>query len=113
MIGGGGGSHSEYTRPISGNATSYKNDNCDNFFFETELQNIQSSIVNYKKNDQLNIVLDENGTVSVVGVFGICGYITSIKSIQLISCIQKGKEFVAIILEIKTSFCSVRVIPVI
>jgi hypothetical protein len=112
MLGGGGSSHSEYTRPISGNAASHKNDNCDDFFFETELQNIQSAIANYKIADQLNIVLDEIGAVSVVGGFGICGYITSIKSLQLISCIQKGKEFIAIILEIKTLYCRVKVIPI-
>ena len=113
-MGSGGRSHRNYTRNISQNSSATNpDDDCDNINIVTDLQNIQASLSNYKKGDYLKVDFGLLNTLIVEGDFGVCGYITSLNSPQLINCLNKGRIFNAVILDldINTPYCRVRIIP--
>ncbi len=105
---GGGSSSSFYSRKITVNDT---DDNCDKIHFTTILQNTQSNITNYKDGDVLIVKLDDTNRIFVEGEHGVCGYITAISASQLIRCLKKGKQFIAIILEVSVMKCKVEITP--
>ena len=107
---GGSGSNIHYTRPISNsNKPMNAEDDCDSIIFDTELQSLQPTFVNYVEDDVLKVQLDSTGRILVTGIHGSCGYITSIDAIQIIECLKKGKKFKAVVLNINTSYCKVRI----
>lgn len=109
----GGHSHLRYTREISP-SSSYMNDdnNCDKINFSTDLQNIQSNISDYCVNDILDVKLDVVERIYVEGEHGICGYITAIPSTQLKNCLKKGKQFEAVMLNVSSTSCRVKISPI-
>ncbi len=110
MKGGGNRFSTEYTRSlVDSTPKSSKGDNCDEIDFNTELRNVDSSITKYSKGDVLEVQLDGLKRIVAVGIHGQCGVIIYVNAIQLKNCIEKGKEFIAVILDFSVSHCNVRV----
>lgn len=111
-MGGSGSSHKNYTRPISASGLgSINNDDCDNINIITDLQNIQSSIKDYKVGDSLDVELEIMETITVSGEYGLCGNVTSTAAQRLINCLKKGRQFEATIISIDVLSCRVRIRP--
>lgn len=105
-MGGGGDGSRNYFRDITP-----KEDDCDKLFLIVDLQNIQPAVKDYEVNDILNIELDDKERIHAIGKYGVCGYVPAVQASQLVKCLNKGKLFKAVVLDITTTTCQVRIIP--
>lgn len=106
---GGGYSSVGYSRELSGSKKEMKENDCESINFTTKLQKIQPAISKSSQGDILKVELDKDEKIVAVSSDGICGYISSIESIELIDCINKGNIYKATIINLSTSSCEVRV----
>nr|WP_068890371.1 hypothetical protein [Pedobacter panaciterrae] len=84
-------------------------DACDDLSFSVILQNMQPALLKHSKDDVLDVTLDQRDHVIAVGKNGLCGTINAPQVLQLIKCLQKQKKFKAVILELDSDRCKVRV----
>ncbi|MDD4720981.1 MAG: hypothetical protein PHQ88_09050 [Bacteroides sp.] len=101
----GGGGFSNYTRDLPS-----RNEDCDSILLTVDLQKPQASLIDYKINDILDVVLKKE-LVYVTGEHGLCGYIPAAQHTQLFKCLEKGKSFIARIISITDTNCTVRISP--
>lgn len=112
----GGGSRSsrrkvlqDYTGGLGGKRSPIQSDDCSKITFTIRLSNVTDAVKSTKIGDTLRLQSEGNSIVAKNPRGGTCGYIASAHNADLLSCMKKGRTFIAKVLEASKDVCKVRV----
>jgi hypothetical protein len=101
--GGGGGGGSSGGSAGSGDC---------NIIERVPLNSPQAAVVStLKVNQQLNVALSGGAVVALDGSNNVAGSLTPRRLVDLIDCMNQGRQYVAVVLTIRGALCEVEIRP--